>query len=187
MRVERIIPATGASKSTGMRVPPKYVLPGGGPWRILPECPSFIHNTLRSTRGRIHNCICPRALDLREASLEKLRKANAAARAARQQNTGRGSAPTYMANIKSEVGAPNLEGAPCSSKTGVLAMDLMLSEANSLQAKGRALHRKLCAACPVETHQRCDAWWREAETPAGAWGGMYAGKTRKERVQDAGA
>ncbi len=189
MRLGKITVAPGARKSAALprssfKTSP---LPGGGPWRILPECRSFIHNTLRSSRGKIHNCICPRALALKSASLERLRKANSAAAAARKANTGRGSAPTYMANIKREVDAPNLWGAPCTTQQGVLATDWMLSEDNAARARGITIHRRLCSICPVETFLACSAWVRTAETPAGAWGGMYAGKTRKERVRDAGA
>jgi hypothetical protein len=40
-------------------------LPGGGPWRILSQCPAKFHNSQNSAYGRNGpHCVCPRALSI---------------------------------------------------------------------------------------------------------------------------
>jgi hypothetical protein len=51
------------------------ILPGGGPWLVLSECPAPRHSSLAAARGRngAVPCICPRAKALREKELERCR------------------------------------------------------------------------------------------------------------------
>jgi hypothetical protein len=50
-------------RPTGKRLAKDYGLPGRGPWRILSQCPSRLHNAPGAAHGA-DRCICPRAIVL---------------------------------------------------------------------------------------------------------------------------
>jgi hypothetical protein len=47
-------------------------LPGGGPWRILSQCPSNMHNSVHAFHGHPRRCVCPRTLALRPVAWGQL-------------------------------------------------------------------------------------------------------------------
>lgn len=54
-------------------------LPGGGPWKILDTCSALSHNTMSASLGRNNGaaaaqCVCPRALSLRDKGLKYMRE-----------------------------------------------------------------------------------------------------------------
>jgi hypothetical protein len=48
-----------------------FILPGGGPWKVLDECKSMYHNSLNATMTL--GCKCPRGVDLYEKNKERMR------------------------------------------------------------------------------------------------------------------
>jgi hypothetical protein len=46
-------------------------------------------------------------------------------------------------------------------------------------SRAKAEARDLCNSCPVR--KECGEWVSRAENPAGAWHGMFAGRTPAER------
>ncbi len=68
----------GAARAGLMRRNPMLMF-GGGPWRLDPECPGYIHNTLRAARGKVtvegsyypEKCICPQAQALMREYLDR--------------------------------------------------------------------------------------------------------------------
>jgi hypothetical protein len=171
-------------------------LPGGGPWRILPECPARLHNSLSAGRGRnprtraeIHTrCICPRTLVLVLADNVKarVRRLNRKELAASAPVTVRRKplppTPAYLSNVK-KVEIPDLMAGLCRTRIGQQIMDL----ASEVETGSLALFRKQAAKamceeeCPV--YAACLAWITSGtEQPAGSWGGIYAGMTATERV-----
>lgn len=147
-------------------------LPGGGPWRILASCPGLLHNTQNAAvKGMAElQCVCPRALVLRESYLE-------ARRVAIDPGLGRNAPGTsvYIASVKPGIRAPALEGGACFSPLGQDIADRIGRQG------GVALHREMCEGCPVKA--QCLDWALTAEQPGGAWGGMYGGLTSGERKQ----
>jgi len=152
-----------------------HVLPGGGPWRILPDCPALLHNTMRAaTQGAAeHRCVCPRGLVMKGRYVQQKN----ASRARRNQEKPRGpqaSTIMYLNNVRRPANTPSLTG-PCKTPEGLELADRVLSgRSGSVE-----LHRLMCQLCP--TLQRCRTWVLEEEVPAGSWGGMYGGLTVTDR------
>ena len=75
-------------------------LPGGGPWRVLADCPSRLHNTYNSARGgsrRPNPCVCPHALAELAAKREQERAKRDYSREAQLLRKRRKQqAPTYL-------------------------------------------------------------------------------------------
>ena len=172
-------------------------LPGGGPWRILPECPARLHNSLSAARGRnprtreeIHaKCICPRALALVVVDNERGRARRLARETTPHRNVATtgwqkatATTPIYMSNVK-KVPIPDLSHGLCRTPVGMQVMDL------ATETGGNALHFRKKAAqemceneCPA--YAACLAWITSGtEQPTGSWGGIYAGMTPSQRIQ----
>ena len=177
----------------------KAGLPGGGPWRILPECPARLHNTGHASvkgaqidgRGPRVMCTCPHGLARRaEIFSVKYRHDQERAHVAREVTKrapivrkGRVSVPQYVSNMTGDEPPPDLSAGLCHTPAGVMIMD----QAADRRWTGDALHvaRALCdgssatPVCPVRA--QCLAWAQKREQPAGAWVGIYGGYTHIER------
>lgn len=127
-------------------------LPGGGPWMILAECTSRIHNTYNSARRgkrRPHPCICPRALA--ELAAKRAQdharrdpvKEAARVRDRRKAERQRKRLPSYT----STTGAPKifLPGARCNTAGGRSILDKISEhEEGATEAA-----RWMCSTCPA--------------------------------------
>ncbi len=150
---------------------------GGGPWVVSNLCRATKHNTVSAARGqRIPGrarCMCPRALVLLEEY-----KANGALKAgkrlpgSRRKSGPHLSVPIYMSNIVG-VGMPDLLGGLCQREAG--------QRLAAAAVDGRRVQemKDLCTFCPVR--QKCEEWVLADETPAGSWGGVYAGMSVADR------
>lgn len=192
--------ARGASRKRWAAYPLQIV--GGGPWRTVDNCKAERHNTLVAGRGRIptgrrggdligEKCVCPRALELVEATNEKARK--------RRRGELPKVAPQKPADARVKIGQPHgryLPGYVSNSRGGTAASldgqglcrtpngrDIADKVIGATEPRGHwlKLHRSMCELCPVQ--QRCLDWAIENEDPAGAWDGMYGGLTQRERSQ----
>lgn len=188
----------------------RNVLPGGGPWRIDPGCPSKrLHNTLRSTKQRMEDgrCICPQAAAL--AAVEQAGRAErrAAEKAAMKRREGAAIGRADKPRARRLAGdgtdrvisgdpwatindapfmhnvVPNVER-PDLSRGLCTATKPGREAAMAVFDVGRpesiARMRRICDHCPILAD--CDRWVTANESPAGSWRGMYAGKTARERA-----
>jgi len=162
-------------------------LPGGGPWRVLHECPAFFHNTAYAAKKRRDEakCICPRAL-VRLAETKALTIQRRIERGERKIGPGerqRGGRPhgntdaQYFRNIRDNVPVPDLSAGKCRSPLGLYLMD----QAQESRWTGSALAdaKAMCEYCPVK--RACLGWVERAENPPGDWPGIYGGKTHMQR------
>jgi len=158
----------------------RYRLPGNGPWRILAECPSSTHNSVRAARAHVkghgdgtEKCICPRALSLLAAwrkssdSLERQRERFARMKKIRLP---------LQTPAPVSVRMPDLRGGVCyrpeASKASEGGMNQQAS-ISGIRARNRA--KALCDAGPCPVRAQCRAWCLSNEQPAGSWGGVYGG------------
>lgn len=152
---------------------------GHGPWIVLPECPGTWHNTIRAAEGRSRNnkprgqCICPRALALREADKIKRRGRD---RARRIRNSSRQLAGIVEA-AAALTGQPDLRAGACNSAMGRKLMDDITT--NPLPEGATAAHRRMCMGCPVRT--ACGGWAVKQEEDSAPWDGMYGALMPHER------
>lgn len=150
-------------------------LPGGGPWRILSNCPSPSHNILYRVRhGPVHlRCICPRALAIQEEWLVKQRN-RFRDRYQERQGSREGVRDTVLVEQHATTAPaswPNLRGAAC-MRPGAADMT------------GRPVPaRRVCSTCPLSVFERCREWVLTAEQPAGSLAGVYAGMSPEERIE----
>lgn len=154
----------------------------GAEWPISPDCPSeTYHNTLRAAYGQSgHNkrnihppCTCPHALELKHAELVKREQERKARRAQKSVSMN------YHTNIKP--GAPVIDmsaAGACSTDWGREMFDEYLDRPDLL-SRERAV-KAVCEDCPVRAE--CLRWVTSAEATPGAWSGVYAGLTPKERA-----
>lgn len=156
-----------------------------GPWRILPECPSPLwHNTLWSAARQPpgSRCICPHGLELLAARRAKQGAAQYrhARPVSKEPMQGRNYAtPEHERNYREGVRAPDLSKGLCRDRAGQQIMDMAALPTEERPMGATAAAKSLCAKCPVR--MECLGWAREAEFPAGEWGGIYGGKTANER------
>lgn len=157
---------------------------GGGPWRVLPNCPAFKHNTLKSARGMVMcgnerskegACICPRACFL----LKEFRKQEKA----RETKKGNGfvyrsiETAHYMNNTATDFPPPDLTLGACKSLLGRRLTDKVIA---GHKGADDLFKNTLCfAGCPVL--MQCRAWVRRDEKPVGDWLGVYGGLSQSER------
>jgi Transcription factor WhiB len=144
-------------------------LPGGGPWRILEDCPARLHNTGNAPSTRRQGalaCICPHGVQVYET-----RKKIDNAHKWEQQRP----LPRYLRNMS--IRAVWLPGALCTTTGGRTLMDALAEQSEG----AAAAVKKMCETCPALA--QCASWILEAEQPGGSWGGYYAGMTRAERYE----
>lgn len=166
---------------------------GNGPWRLLPECPATIHNTLRAARGQDfrsgERCICPRALALFEVHRQQQ------ARRRRQKamgldvngNAGEGQPVisrnvNYVASMLGEV--PNLRGSACTTDAGREIMDNAygaIAETDNRVLADITSAKLICVGCSVLAE--CGGWVLGSEVEPGEWGGVYGGLSIADRVR----
>lgn len=170
-------------------------LPGGGPWRILDECPAMSHNTgyaaQKGARRRgdkrdapRHKCICPRAL-VRLSEIKTLRIEGRMARGERKlpedHNPGGrprdSGAPQYLRNTRPGARRRDLSAGLCRTPLGMFIMDEAAE--NRWAGESLAKAKEMCAGCPV--NEDCLGWATDGERTPGAWTGMYGGLTHMER------
>lgn len=168
------------------------ILPGGGPWRILDECPATFHNTQsaadRKDRWSHAFCICPRALELKAQGLIRKRALNKAAWQRRQAKKAAPSRAEFastkvptMRRVR-EVPVPDMTNAACSTARGQVIMEraFMRSDVwNDTRARELCNGTDVSSACPMRA--QCAAWVLGAEVIPGSWGGVYGGLTAKDR------
>lgn len=161
-------------------------LPGGGPWRILDECPADRHNTLYAAvkggrRGPGNaRCICPRALWRKQDDLDSRRGEHARWY---QENKARLKAakvvdqPALKVKHVRVAPVPDMTDAACGSDDGQVAVDIATAEAS---AGNLARVAAFCnSPCPIK--EQCLRWVMSAEDRPGSWGGVYGGLTPKQR------
>lgn len=171
-----------------MRGVPKG-LPGGGPWRILDECPAEYHNTSNAAKKIVARgkgrCICPRAQE-RWRRAQDIRKASRIARGERppadaERSPGGRPAetgvPTYVRNMRQDVRPPDLSRGTCRTPHGLRVMDL--AQEKRWGGEALAAAELMCYLCPVKV--ACGQWADLAENPPGSWIGMYGGRTHMAR------
>ncbi len=168
---------------------------GGGPWRVLDECPAVLHNTRtawragRNLRNRNNPCICPRAM-AQYADVLRVHRENAAARrrkagareavpvepAPAAPKRGRIGSPAYTRNVLLDIAnTPDLSGGACRTPHGQRAMARAIDEPQMMNSLAAA--KAVCRLCPLDTFRRCERWVMRAEDPDNPWGGVYAGMT----------
>lgn len=169
---------------------------GGGPWRVLEDCPAPRHNTGiaglgRSSDGRGKQrlgvkCICPhaRALVQEYRRKERERRATVGQRAAHVE-----------AAVKSVVSAPpserryapppDLSSGACQTAGGMKLADSLIGDREPTAQKIK-VHRAMCQACPVPVREKCLAEALRLATPYGMAGGMTA-QERKQILRKAAA
>lgn len=155
---------------------------GDGPWLVLDYCEAEQHNSLKAARKAPKRCVCPRACDLlavhskRQADLKRAKRAGLAIPPSPVSMRGKkksNAAPAlYLSNVI-EAAAPDLTGAACTSNLNRVFFDAALSGDFIADAKS------VCRSCPVKA--KCAAWVTKAESPAGAWGGVYGGLSVTDR------
>lgn len=149
-------------------------LPGGGPWLILADCPSRLHNTANAARGQGKGkpkCRCPHAL-VSVAEKRAVERAAARKKGAERVNL-RKLTPIFLRNSLTRM--PELPNAACKTSFGQHLFDQVQSKA---LGSGPAA-RRMCMECP-ELHP-CGMWILKAEDPPGSWGNYYAGMNAAER------
>ncbi len=161
---------------------------GGGPYRVLAECRSELHNTLAAKRGRrtiggiqysVEKCICPQAVWLGKQETQARRERDKARllcsrKEAAQITRGAGKFRSAMFVNSLANSVPDLRGAACANKIGQTLIDEI--------AKNNAGERELkilCGACPVR--ERCAGWALSSERNVGEWGLIYGGMNPSER------
>lgn len=169
-------------------------LPGGGPWRILAECPARFHNSaLAAKKGTLRvpgepgsgrlKCICPRGLQrLKEA--QESAKQSALTRGGREPKSKGGrqvgmevAEPLYLRNTRQGVRKPDLSGMECGTALGRAVMD---AAADARWGKDPLrVAKNMCDRCLKMIE--CRDWRRASETAPGEWYGMYGGETHIER------
>lgn len=167
-----------------------FGLPGGGPWRILDECPGTLHNTLyAATRaGRKPGyvaCICPRAVACIEEDRPRHRLDNNNAYARRRAERAEAAklralieqpkSPVTIRLVR-ETPVPDMTNAACGTDEGQKIMERVIMRSD-IWNNDRA--QELCASCPIK--RQCGAWALSAEVIPGSWGGVYGGMTAKDR------
>lgn len=172
-------------KREGNWVSPKirgsnHTLPGGGPWRILADCPAMLHNTGRAaTQGAPqHRCVCPRALKMAERQRDQKNVSRARIKQLAPPPAQFSTESAYLRNVRRPANAPSLDGA-CHSEHGREIADRLLSGRSGAVSE----HKRMCGGCPEL--MRCRTWALNEELPAGAWPGMYGGMTTSERIRRA--
>lgn len=160
----------------------RYPLPGGGPWRILVDCPAPIHNSTRAARGgtRLPSCVCPKARERLAEMRVSERGRQRVMRKATASIDRKSVKQTYMNNVKEGASQTAPFGGLCSTDDGRRLMDHAATrQLGSATAAVRA--KALCQVCPIELS--CLAWALEYELPRGAWGGVIGGLTAAERAK----
>lgn len=165
----------------------QYVLPGGGPWKILPRgsgegyCPALLHNTQGAAcEGRPQlRCVCPRGLVLVEQRREYMKANNA--KLARERSAASRNATREHANVSylsRHTGAemPELPNARCKTDYGKAIVDNFIDD-----PRRTITHRSMCQRCPDRVE--CLLGIRRLESEPGSWDGMYGGLTKDERRQ----
>lgn len=169
--------------------PTPRLLHGGGPWAISPDCRVKWHNTGAAAKGSLKDgrCECPRAVELREADLQKRKDERAIAAIAAGRVPARGrptgetkapdSSPVFETAMPrpTDVRSPNFRGAACLQPWAQEIVDRSFSLYGGTGGIERReeMRVKVCGVCPFI--RDCAAWVLAAETPAGSWGGMYGG------------
>jgi hypothetical protein len=166
---------------------------GGGPWRILDDCPSPItHNTLNAARGVsytrvtgrsrrqvVAKCICPGGRVAIKKDNELRRQRTIAA------NDRNGPAPVQRvaagALVPEGVRMPDLSGGACQTPFGRAVVDEALSKNGGAGKKAIKAAKDLCSFCPVAVAARCEKYVLEAESPPGSWFGVWAGMSQSDR------
>jgi Transcription factor WhiB len=176
--------------------PSRARLPGGGPWRIAPECPGLFHFTQRATEtGPVSGrCICPRGQEL---SRRRQRSSYLPTRAAVMERKlrdrmlkehpeafwKRGTVPEKLPSyVTNTLGGrvPDLRDGACRSVKGILTLDELADKNGRTTGRVKKL-KELCARCPQTTKEACRAWVLRDEQPAGDWIGVYGGMSQDDR------
>lgn len=149
--------------------------------QISADCPSPRHHSVRAGEGRSGHknavvshpkCVCPYTLQL----MEKERARRSAQAAERSESVG---TRAYLSNVAVPVSKwPDLSGGNCTKAWGIATMDAYDEAPNQGERRERA--KAMCVTCPLLAE--CGAWITAAESPAGSWGGIYAGQTSSERA-----
>jgi len=89
--------------------------------------------------------------------------------------------PVYISSVTAGQGIPPAEliGGACRTPQGVAIMDKYMDAPMGDKSVASKNARSLCRRCQVLA--ACEAWIMRAESSPGAWHGMYAGMTPKER------
>lgn len=168
-------------------------------WTILPECPAGVHNTMTAaTRGDRKvpgspRCVCPRAIELRDAALrhrQEYERGVSAARKAHPNVTYASGRPLleqipggerWLNQPRQRVQAPDFDrNVPCATDRGRELLTVACSSRAANSASYRAAFVRLCREqCPA--YAQCLAWILNSEEPAGSWGMVYAGLTVNDR------
>jgi hypothetical protein len=172
--------------------------PGGGPWRILDDCPSpKLHNTLNAARGRLNGrrdgraksiktvpCICPGgAMAIKRDNAGRtvrgrIERSERNTSRVRSGLSGGNSKTNYQGQwIPDRVRMPDLSTGACAGPVGQKIMDAAI---DGLGPSGNMKAKSLCGICPLRETD-CLNYIRVAEEPAGSWAGVWAGFTRAER------
>ena len=156
---------------------------GGGPWRILPECPRpTTHNTANAAEGKFSSgaggikCICPQGLYLyetvilarRERERERMKRVHKRTADPRVRLT-----PVTPNPVSRR--SPNFLTAACRTPAGLRIADQGANDQATLAGiAARELAKKQCRdECPLLV--RCAMWVTSQESPAGSWGGVWGG------------
>ncbi len=144
-------------------------LPGGGPWRILRDCPSLLHNTYRAVnRGHPDmRCRCPRGRVVRETEQDRRRTYKA--------SVIHSPAVSLAANRR----MPDLSAGLCRTPAGLDLIDAAAVSTANRAAGATAKVKAMCRRCPVRT--ACLEWaLADPEfTADGIYGGYDAYERRK--------
>lgn len=159
---------------------------GGGPWRILPECPATrTHNTVNAARGVGRDgkrCICPRAVEMMDAyrRAEKERRAATGGRAGRNESASisRDLPPVRELLAVSVPARPDFRNAACRTSPENVRI---AGRAFGVEAGAQRAAKRLCRGCP---HLKlCGANVLQNEPEPGNWGGVWGGMAAADRTR----
>lgn len=145
-------------------------LPGGGPWRILADCPARLHNSQRAAeaRGSVR-CVCPRAAAIWDA------------RSDQRKERKRARGVILQLSSATEIRMPDLSAGACRTPWGQKRHEKGFSDQVTVPSElARREAKKICRACPVLA--ACRSYTLAAESPAGSWGGIWGGLDPWNRV-----
>lgn len=154
-------------------------LQGGGPWRIEPDCPARVHNSLRAALGwgsgrkTREKCICLRGQDL--LALERIQRNERKKKARDAVKWVKSEAKLeHLKPEETEATPPDFAGGLCTSPAGMKIADGgQNDQASRLGIAERAAAKRLCDVCPLKP--MCREWVLSQERPAGTWGGVWGG------------
>jgi hypothetical protein len=147
---------------------------GYGPWRIDPQCPGLLHNTMRAAEGRNGQpkCICPRGRAMLAHKTARTANRQREMRTEARRNAQRSlSRLITRLQIRTDMPVPNFTAANCREGKALSPERLKVVD-GGYSSEGNLRHKQMCEACPIRL--QCLEWALATREPEGIWGGATA-------------